>query len=1463
MKAIAQNEIISLVSDINAFADRAELLINNTQANYERTKKQLNSKHEQLLSSLDSSYHNACNSIKMKSDKTIAEAHSIMQEITKLDAQLTSVDKYYVKTKKKKEEALSDKKSSHYDDATDYFDTLEDIKKSFTVIYKKYSEDILPALINGLNYLFSAKRKQDYEELIVLRNTVAAFITEIEEELPTITQDNLASIKVDYKEKRAKILISNQAELDAFEEKYNITLNDVAEKIYCDLDEILPDEFVDYIYTLSAQYNTGRGKVNSSSVILNDVFNMMFVDYPVDFFVQSTIVASIIKDKCAKLISNGSIRLPIAFSSNDAPVWQIINDNSNASAVQMFTHSIMFGFLSTIPVSKISYSIVDPENRGNSIFPFFDAKKKLPDLFGDKIFITKDDVIVKISQLNEKIESILQETLGNQYDTIFDFAMNNHDFDVNLELLILYDFPKGFDERSLAELRNILRNGHRCGIYTLISYIPVAESVYSQEYERALASIAELTTNIQQNGQEFLLRGLPLSYFHMPDKSDFARFFSKYMLIFEGIKNRGIAFSPIIKKLVDSKDSLELESHIDYICDMMSTYNKQYASVPDIDISFPKIVTLGTVLYPADIFSESIGYNKIIEKFGVGVFTNEEAGYIELPITFDLRKSFNLFLNCPEQNSRQILEFTHHVIWSFLSFMPVTKVRISVCDGEQRGNSIIPFLDFRKKCPDIFDEKIYTSVEAVNGLLHHFNSYIDEFIQEKLGNKYHDILEYNTNTPSRAEPITLLILYDFPSSMDSRSMDLLTNILRNGNKCGVFTIICYNPNVTYSRYESIDDRIDNITRFCSVIDYKDNHYGLLPYNLQINIPEALPNHNIELFINDYYTKSEIIKKQGLSFKDILSDELFSYTSAKKLSIPIGIGDGDSIIELTIGEGSSHHGLIAGATGSGKSTLLHTLIMSAMLHYSPDQLHLYLMDFKSGTEFKIYETVKLPHIQLLALDAMQEFGESILENLVKEMEKRGDLFKEVGQTSLRGYVEETGKPLPRILVIMDEFQILFNDSTNRKVAMHCAELTKRLVTEGRAFGIHLLMATQSTKVISDLTLSHGTIEQMRIRIGLKCGENDARYLFSDQNDTKALEMMKGPIGTAVLNLDYTEEPNIGFRAAYCDDETQKNYLELIGSTFVDYPYSLQTFEGGRTTSLLDYYNKASIGRTDKLPVKIYMGDLIKVADPFEIVIDKKKKHNLLICGSNDYMSNMISNNFIIASLLNNNSSVYCIDGDKLVGDDNSQDYYEAFAQLSKNFYIAEDRSDIIQFIRDIYIKFAEWKKHNSSDLIFVVIKNLQFLDIVKTMFKGEQFDESEYLDVPTDTVSENTSLDPFAAVNSMFANKEASDNMSTGEKLIKMIEEGSGFGIYFVVTSMDYQTVRETMYYGENILSKFPERIIFSLGSNDAENLIENVSVSGLRSNTVYYTDGIKNTFQLKPYVTPSPQTLINFIQNEL
>ena len=133
MKALAQSEIIALITDLNAFADSAETLINTTQTNYDKDKRLLLNRHSSTLSTLDSTYKANCASVQSKSKQTISDAKKILAEITKLDEKLSSVDKYYVKTKKKKEKLLSDTTSDAYEDATDYFKTLGKIKESFHI----------------------------------------------------------------------------------------------------------------------------------------------------------------------------------------------------------------------------------------------------------------------------------------------------------------------------------------------------------------------------------------------------------------------------------------------------------------------------------------------------------------------------------------------------------------------------------------------------------------------------------------------------------------------------------------------------------------------------------------------------------------------------------------------------------------------------------------------------------------------------------------------------------------------------------------------------------------------------------------------------------------------------------------------------------------------------------------------------------------------------------------------------------------------------------------------------------------------------------------------------------------------------------------------------------------------------------------------------------------------------------
>jgi hypothetical protein len=383
------------------------------------------------------------------------------------------------------------------------------------------------------------------------------------------------------------------------------------------------------------------------------------------------------------------------------------------------------------------------------------------------------------------------------------------------------------------------------------------------------------------------------------------------------------------------------------------------------------------------------------------------------------------------------------------------------------------------------------------------------------------------------------------------------------------------------------------------------------------------------------------------------------------------------------------------------------------------------------------------------------------------------------------------------------------------------------------------------------LDKGVIEQMRIRIGMKCGEDDARYLFGYENGDKALEMMKGPIGTAVINFDYTEMKNNGFRVAYCSQVMQEEYLSNISEKYASLPSAMQIFEGSRTILFTDYLLQNNIGISDESIIKMHMGTLIKVAPPFVIVFDRRRRHNLLICGANEKMAENLTNLCMLSTLLNTNSDVYFIDGESLIGESVSSAIYDCLTDFTSRFKIAKNRSEIINFINELYSLYLERKKNNEIKQALIIIKNLQFLDILKKMFKGEPIDENEFIDTST-----NNSTPQFAD----FGVSGSYSSMSITEKLLKLIDDGSNYGMFFIVSSLEYQSVKENMYYGENILSKFPERIIFSLNNNDADNLIDGVSVSGLRDNTVYYSDGVKSAFQFKPYIMPDISELNKFIK---
>src|SRR5207253_7149744 len=156
-----------------------------------------------------------------------------------------------------------------------------------------------------------------------------------------------------------------------------------------------------------------------------------------------------------------------------------------------------------------------------------------------------------------------------------------------------------------------------------------------------------------------------------------------------------------------------------------------------------------------------------------------------------------------------------------------------------------------------------------------------------------------------------------------------------------------------------------------------------------------------------------------------------------------------------GKGTSQHALVAGKTGSGKSTLLHALVTNLALSYGPDEVELYLIDFKKGVEFKTYATHELPHARVIAVESEREFGLSVLQRLDAELKRRGDLYRAAGVQDVAGYREKMevqqsppvatggpGGPLPRILLVVDEFQEFFVEDD--KLSQEAALLLDRLV-----------------------------------------------------------------------------------------------------------------------------------------------------------------------------------------------------------------------------------------------------------------------------------------------------------------------------------------------------------------------------------------------------------------------------------
>ncbi|MBR2660529.1 MAG: DNA translocase FtsK [Clostridia bacterium] len=208
-------------------------------------------------------------------------------------------------------------------------------------------------------------------------------------------------------------------------------------------------------------------------------------------------------------------------------------------------------------------------------------------------------------------------------------------------------------------------------------------------------------------------------------------------------------------------------------------------------------------------------------------------------------------------------------------------------------------------------------------------------------------------------------------------------------------------------------------------------------------------------------------RRSVTLKDLLSSgEFLSSNSPLTVAGGTDISGGRFVFDLE----SLGNLLIVGVTGAGKSTFLNDIIISILAKATPDQVQFVLMDFK-GVELLHYQ--RLPHLYDKNIEKEPEAALDTLKQLQLLSQEREKALAQKGFYRFDYYqraVEDDptrGEPLPRIIIIIDEFIELYQKLLDRYPLQRANQLWKEVLSCLEAIsektvqtGIHFVLVAQT-------------------------------------------------------------------------------------------------------------------------------------------------------------------------------------------------------------------------------------------------------------------------------------------------------------------------------------------------------------------------------------------------------------------
>ena len=409
--------------------------------------------------------------------------------------------------------------------------------------------------------------------------------------------------------------------------------------------------------------------------------------------------------------------------------------------------------------------------------------------------------------------------------------------------------------------------------------------------------------------------------------------------------------------------------------------------------------------------------------------------------------------------------------------------------------------------------------------------YLHEHVRSALNviqGRTESLLDFRQQVSPKVEGFKLVVLSTIYHLLSDEIRDKLTVLLKAGPAAGVTFLI-------HSMKLKVNEEILDLTQLCDVDER--TVYG----NDGAARGQFDPQSADDLISVSRHVASAVANAQvePVAFSEVQPlDAPWSQSSRDGISFAVGTY-GMSTIEVTLGDelNQRHNALITGAVGQGKSNLISVVVHSLCQRYSPSEVEFYMLDFKEGVTLQAFAPDPhtgsfLPHARVLGLDADREYGVNVLRHLFAIYRQRMATFKAAGVQNIRQYrLADPEAVMPRIVVVIDEFQVLFADQDT--VATTASDLIIKGARLFRACGIHFILASQTIGSGGMLggTTGQALFAQIPVRLALKNSLTESHATLGLKNDAASHIRSR----EAIVNLDYGElSSNRKTTIAYADD-----------------------------------------------------------------------------------------------------------------------------------------------------------------------------------------------------------------------------------------------------------------------------------------------------------------------------------------